>query len=179
MSRLAKKAIVLPDGVKVTNAGSVITVEGKLGKLQQVYAANFVDIKVENNQIMVNRKGDSNAFRAYQGLYWSLIRNAVNGVSQGFTKVLLIQGLGYKWEIKGKNLVITAGYSNPVNYAIPQGVTLAVENNNQLKITGFDKQLVGEISAQIRAIRPPEPYKGKGIRYIDEVVKLKEGKSAK
>jgi large subunit ribosomal protein L6 len=179
MSRLAKKGLVIPDGVKVSVQGNKYLVEGKLGKIQQDFLSHYVDISVQEKEVMVNRKGDSNVHRASQGLYWSLIRNSIMGVSQGFSKTLLIQGLGYKWELKGKDLVLTVGFSKPAVYKIPEGVILKVENLNTLVVSGHDKHLVGQVAANIRAIKPPEPYKGKGVRYSDEQIKLKEGKSAK
>ena len=179
MSRLAKKALQIPDGVKFNYDQGLVSVEGKLGKLEQTIMQNFIDLKIEDKKVLVNRKGDSKPFKAYQGLYWSLIRNFINGVTLGFTKTLVIQGLGFKWEMKGKQLVIICGYSNPVHFDIPQGVTVTVESITTLKVSGCDKQMVGEVTAKIRGIKPPEPYKGKGIRYLGEKVKIKEGKSAK
>lgn len=179
MSRLAKKPVIIPDGVKVSFASGVFNADGKLGKLQQTIQTTLVDVTVEGNKIMVGRKADAKNFKASQGLYWALIRNMVEGVHNGFTKNLQIQGLGYKWELKGKNLQVTCGFSNPVLFEVPQGVTIAVDSITTLKVSGSDKQVVGEVAAKIRDIKPPEPYKGKGIRYLNETVKLKEGKSAK
>jgi large subunit ribosomal protein L6 len=179
MSRLAKKPIIIPDGVKVNYASGVFSTEGKQGKLQQMVQPALVEVNVEEKKIMVIRKGEGKNFRTSQGLYWALLRNMIEGVINGFSKNLVIQGLGYKWEMKGKNLVITCGFSNPVIFEVPQGVTITVDSITSLKVTGADKQLVGEVAAKIRDIKPPEPYKGKGIRYQNETVKLKEGKSAK
>lgn len=178
MSRIAKKPLSIPDGVKVSINKDIVSVEGKVGKIQQPFLMEFVDIKLDNNKVVVDRKGDAGNFKAYQGLFYRLTQNLLTGVSQGFSKTLTIQGLGYKWEIKGKELILTVGFSKPAVYVIPDGVSLKIEAQN-LTITGCDKQLVGQIAAEIRGIKPPEPYKGKGIRYSNEVIKLKEGKSAK
>ena len=179
MSRLAKKPLIIPVGVKVNVQNGKIMVEGKLGKLQQEFAVQYIDVKNDDKEIMVYRKSEGSTAKAYQGLYWRLTRNLLLGVTEGFTKTLAIQGLGYKWEIKGKDLVVIAGYSKPVVYKIPAGIIMKIETPGQLIITGCDKQLVGQTTAEIRHIRPPEPYKGKGIRYLNERVKLKEGKVAK
>ena len=183
MSRLAKKPVVIPSGVKVEVKDNKLFFEGKLGKLEQSFLPQHVDIKIDNNEIMVNRKGNINSFKAFQGLYWSLFKNCVKGVSEGFYKDLKIQGLGYKWEIKGSDLILTVGYSKPVTFPVPEGVKVMIDKgeDNQffLRISGCDKQFVGQVAANIRGVRPPEPYKGKGIRYSGEVVKLKEGKTAK
>ncbi len=180
MSRLAKKTLIIPDGVKVSVKNGVFFIEGKLGKLQMPFLTNFVDIIISGKEIRVERKGDTNNFKACQGLYWRLIRNLIMGVSEGFSKILSIQGLGYKWEIKGKELILTVGFSKPAVFKIPDGVTLKLETPpTSLVISGCDKQLVGQVAANIRMVRPPEPYKGKGIRYQNERIKLKEGKTAK
>lgn len=179
MSRLAKKPLIVPDGVKVQIENGKILVEGKLGKLEQSYKTEFVVIKSDNKEILISRKGHENTARAYQGLYFRLTRNLIIGVTEGFSKTLNVQGLGYKWEIKGKDLIINVGYSKPVLYKMRPGISMKIDNPAQLLITGCDKQVVGQTAAEIRNIRPPEPYKGKGIRYLNERVKLKEGKAAK
>jgi len=179
MSRLAKKPIQIPQNVKVTLDNNKIIVEGKLGKVVQEFKPEYVNVKLENNSIIVEKKENMGDSKVYQGLYWSLFRNMVDGVLKGYSKTLIIQGLGYKWELKGKDLYVQAGYSNPVIYRIPDNITVTFENPQTLKIFGCDKHLVGQVAADIRSIRKPEPYKGKGIRYADEVIKLKEGKSAK
>lgn len=178
MSRLAKKPLSIPSGVKVVVHSGELSVEGKLGTVKQSFLTNYVDIVTDGKVLNVHRKGDTNPYKACQGLYWRLARNLILGVSEGFSKVLSIQGLGYKWEVKGKDLVLTVGFSKPYVYPIPDGVTLKVDQA-LLTITGCDKQLVGQVAANIRAIKPPEPYKGKGVRYSNEHIKLKEGKSAK
>ncbi|URA09053.1 50S ribosomal protein L6 [Thermospira aquatica] len=179
MSRLAKKPIVLPSGVTVKVEVDTVTVEGKLGKLTQTYLPYYVSIEVVDGKVMVKPKEVFGA-AAYTGLYWAIIRNMVKGVSEGFSKQLTIQGLGYKWELRGTKLVCTVGFSHPVEFTPPQGITLALENNNTvLKVSGIDKHLVGQVAANIREIKPPEPYKGKGIRYVNEHVRIKEGKTGK
>ncbi|MCX7820937.1 MAG: 50S ribosomal protein L6 [Brevinematales bacterium] len=179
MSRIAKKPIVLPDGVKVSVEKGKIVVEGKLGKLEQTYKSEFIDVKVENGAIMVNRKGDAKEYKALQGLYYRLFVNMVKGVTEGFSKTLLLQGIGYKMELKGNKLVLTVGFSHAVEFEIPKGISLKLENPQTLIVSGIDKHLVGQTAANIRAIKPPEPYKGKGLRYLNERVKVKEGKTAK
>lgn len=179
MSRIAKKPIIIPPDVKVSLEDGKVIVEGKNGRLEQSYKKEYVEIKVEGNLIYVNRLGDKNVFKALQGMYYRLIENMIKGVVEPFSKTLVIQGIGYKWELKGKKLVISVGYSKPVEFEIPAGVEIRVENPQTLVVRGIDKYLVGQVAANIRAIRPPEPYKGKGIRYLDEKVKLKEGKAAK
>lgn len=177
MSRLAKKPVILPSGVNVAVEADKFIVEGPKGKLEQDYLSTYVEIKVDADGVMVNRKGNTNSFKAYQGLYWSLLQNNVKGVSEGFMKELLIKGTGYKWEIKGKFLECHVGLSHKVDFPIPEGITIIMENPTTVSINGIDKHLVGQTAANIRYIRPPEVYKGKGIRYINEVVKLKAGKA--
>ena len=179
MSRLAKKPIMVENGVKVQINPASVVLEGSKGKQEVPYMSQYVSLRLEENQLWVESKGGGKPFRAYQGLYFSLIKNAVVGVSKGFEKQLILKGVGYKWALKGKTLILNVGFSHPVEFLIPEGVTVTLENPTALKISGVDKQIVGQVAANIRFIRPPEPYKGKGVRYIDEVVKLKEGKSGK
>ncbi len=179
MSRLAKKPLKVPEGVKVRIENGKIFIEGKLGKLEQSYNTEFIDIKTDGKEILIGRKGYENTAKAYQGLYFRLSRNLILGVTEGFSKILNIQGIGYKWEIRGRDLVLNVGYSKPVIFKIPAGINMRIDNPSQLIISGCDKQLVGQTTAEVRSIRPPEPYKGKGIRYLNERVKLKEGKAAK
>ncbi len=180
MSKLAKKPLPIPAGAKVSVDDKAVLVEGKVGKVRQEYASEFVNIAVNGNEILVTRKEESQDARAYQGLYFRLIQNMLHGVTEGFSKTLHIQGLGYKWEVKGKDLVMIVGFSKPKSYRIPDGITLKVQEKAEfLMISGADKQLVGKVTADIRSVRPPEPYKGKGVRYLNEQVKLKEGKAAK
>jgi len=179
MSKLARKPIKIPGGVKVTVNLNVVHVEGKVGKIDQVFEDDHVDIKVNGDLVNVERKGNTGPFKARQGLYYRLIQNQIQGVTEGFSKTLNIQGLGYKWEVKGRTLVMNVGFSKPYIYQIPEGITLKSEKPELLNITGVNKQLVGQVAAEIRAVRPPEPYKGKGVRYFEERIKLKEGKAAK
>jgi large subunit ribosomal protein L6 len=178
MSRLAKKFIAIPQGVNVEVGKTSFTVEGPKGKVEENYIPTYVEIKVEDGKVFVNRKADGNKFRAFQGLYWSLMKNCIFGVSEGFKKTLQIQGIGYKCELKGNILVCNVGYSHPVEFPVPDGVTITLESPVLLTVSGYNKQLVGQVAANIRFIKPPEPYKGKGIRYSNEVVKLKAGKSS-
>lgn len=179
MSKLAKKPLIIPSGVKVSVNHNVVVVEGKLGKTQQTFEENFVDIKVDGDHVNVNRKGDTGNYKAAQGLYYRLIQGQIQGVTEGFLKTLNVQGLGYKWEIKGKTLIMNVGFSKPYIYQIPEGITLKSEKPEFMAISGANKQLVGQVAAELRAVRPPEPYKGKGVRYLNEHIKLKEGKAAK
>ena len=177
MSRLAKKNIPVPQGVNVRIDNNRFYVEGPLGKLEQDFLNQYIVIKVEENHVIVERKIDSKPVRALQGLYWVLMRNMIMGVTTGFTRTLEIRGIGYKWEIQGSNLVITAGFSHPMKFPIPSNVKMVTDGITLLNISGIDKQQVGQVAANVRFIRPPEPYKGKGIRYREEVVRLKEGKA--
>ncbi|MGL5254961.1 MAG: 50S ribosomal protein L6 [Brevinema sp.] len=177
MSRLANKSLPIPSGVTVTVENGIFSVKGSLGEIKQDFDAARVKISVDNNAVVVGRVNDERESRALQGLYWSLVRNALTGVSEGFTRGLEIQGVGYRWEVKESKINLTVGFSHPVSFVIPSGVTVEQPSPAQLLVKGFDKQLVGQVAANIRFIKPPEPYKGKGIRYSGEVVRLKEGKS--
>ncbi len=178
MSRLAKKPVAIPSGVKIEQKANKLYFEGPKGKLEQRFAPEYIEFSMTENELLVGRKGNSKPFRAFQGLYWSLIKNCIIGVSEGFTRSLLIQGVGYKWELKGDHLLCNVGYSHPVKFKLPEGITVTQENPQTVTLNGIDKRLVGQTAANLRFVKPPEPYKGKGIRYKDEVVKLKEGKSA-
>jgi len=161
----------------VTVASDLVTVEGPKGKLTQTYLPEVV-IKAEGDSVHVTRKSDSKQAKAYHGLYRNLVNNMVIGVSAGFTRGLMITGVGYKAEIQGKLLVLSLGYSNDVAVAIPEGLSATVEMNGQkIVVTGFDRQLVGKFASEIRSLRLPEPYKGKGIRYEEEKIKKKVGKT--
>ena len=176
MSRVGKMPVTIPAGVKVTVANGSFTVEGPKGKLSQNYHSDAVDIKIEGSEAIVTRKNDELQTRAYHGLYRSLLNNMIKGVSTGFSKTLVINGVGYKAELQGKLLVMSLGYSNDFAVLIPEGIEVKVD---QLKITisGASKEAVGEFASQVRKLRCPEPYKGKGIRYEDEVIIRKVGKS--
>jgi large subunit ribosomal protein L6 len=176
MSRIGRLPIPIPAGVKVTVAGSLVSVEGKRGKLSQSVAPN-VEVRVADGQCLVARRDDSKPSRAMHGLYRRLIQNMVTGVTEGFSKVLLVNGVGYRAELKGKQLLLNLGFSNPIEYALPEGVTVAVEANNRIIVSSSDRQRLGQVCAEIRSLRPPEPYKGKGIRYEKEFVRRKIGKT--
>lgn len=179
MSRIGKMPIALPEGVKVAINGNHVVVSGKNGKLEQSFRPEM-SISEDNGVITVQRPDDSNQARAYHGLTRALLNNMVVGVTQGFERRLEVEGVGYRAEMNGKNLVLNVGYSHPVVMEPPKDVTFEVEARGKLIIVkGIDKQVVGEICAQIRKVRPPEPYKGKGIRYQGEHVRRKAGKAGK
>jgi large subunit ribosomal protein L6 len=177
MSRVGKMPIKVPDKVKVILEEKRVRVEGPLGKMD-VALDPLLDVKVVDGAVIVSRKDESIAARCRHGLIRNLIRNAVDGVSQGYKKELDITGVGFRAEVKGANLVMTLGYSHSVEFPIPQGIKIAVEKLTHLTVSGFAKNVVGETAACIRKLRRPEPYKGKGIRYSDEVIRRKVGKSA-
>jgi len=177
MSRIGIKPIQVPQGVKVTVGPDLVTVEGPKGKLTQTYLPE-VEIKVEGAAVRVARKSDSKQARAYHGLYRNLVNNMVLGVSAGFTRTLVINGVGYKAEVQGKALILSLGYSTDFGVAIPDGISAVVEANGQrVVVSGFDRQAVGKFASEVRGLRLPEPYKGKGIRYEDERIKKKVGKT--
>lgn len=178
MSRLAKKHLPIPNGVTVTVENGVATFKGTLGTLTQDFDAVLISPVVEAEGVLVNRLNDSKEARAKQGLYWALFRNNLTGVSTGFEKKLELLGIGYRWEVKGQILNCTVGFSHPVVFNIPDGVILEQPAANAVVVKGIDRQLVGQVAANIRFIKKPEPYKGKGIRYSGEVIRLKEGKSS-
>lgn len=177
MSRLANKSLPIPSGVSVVVENGIFTAKGSLGEVKQQFDTSYVKISSADNAVTVGRVNDESESRAMQGLYWALVRNALHGVSQGFVKNLEIQGVGYRWEAKGGEINLTVGFSHPVKFIIPEGVKIEQPSPSQLVIKGVDRQFVGQVAANIRFIKPPEPYKGKGIRYAGEVVRLKEGKS--
>ncbi len=177
MSRIGIKPVKLPQGVKVTVSPDLVTVEGPKGKLSQSYLPE-VEIKVEGDAVRVSRKSDTKQAKAYHGLYRNLVNNMVVGVSAGFTRSLLINGVGYRAEVQGKVLVLSLGYSTDFGVAIPDGIAAAVEANGQkVVLTGRDRQALGKFASEIRGLRLPEPYKGKGIRYEDEKIRKKVGKT--
>ncbi len=176
MSRIGKAPIPIPDNVKVSLEGRTITVEGPKGKLSMEIHPDMKVI-VEDKQIRVERPSDRAFHRAMHGTTAALIRNMIKGVTEGFTVVLEVHGLGYRAAVKGKNLELNLGKSHPDIYPIPDDIKIEVKDN-EIHIHGIDKQKVGQVAAEIRALRKPDPYKGKGIRYKDEVIKLKPGKAA-
>jgi large subunit ribosomal protein L6 len=177
MSRIGIKPVRVPQGVKVTVTPASVTVEGPKGKLSQDYLP-AVTIEVKDGAVHVARKDDTKQSKAYHGLYRNLVNNMVRGVSEGFKKTLVINGVGYRAEVQGKLLVMTLGYSTDFAVAIPEGIAVAVEANNQkVVVTGHDRALVGKFASEVRGLRVPEPYKGKGIRYDDEKIRKKVGKT--
>lgn len=179
MSRIGKAPIELPKGVTVDVQETAVTVKGPKGTLSQAFHPEMT-IALDNGVLTVNRPSDSRDHRSLHGLTRALLNNMVVGVSEGFKKVLQVEGVGYRAAMNGKTLELSVGYSHPVNFEPPQDVEFAVENRNKtIIVSGIDKQVVGEIAAQIRKTRPPEPYKGKGIRYDNEHVRRKAGKAGK
>ncbi len=178
MSRIGKQPIAVPAGVTVTiNAGNEVVVKGPKGTLTQSFDS-AMNIALEENNVVVTRPNDLKRNRALHGLTRTLIANMIEGVTNGFTKVLEINGVGYRAQKQGKKLVLSLGYSHPVEMEDPEGLTSAVDGN-KITISGIDKAAVGQYAAEIRDKRRPEPYKGKGIKYIDEVIRRKEGKTGK
>ena len=177
MSRIGKKPVQLPDKVQITLDGDTINVKGPKGSLdRKVHPA--VDIAINDNELTVSTDTSDKKKVALQGLFRSLIFNMVHGVTTGYEKKLVLSGIGYRAEAKGKNLVLNVGYSNPVEFPLPEGVTAAVDKNVEVTLASIDKELLGQAAANIRDIRPPEPYKGKGIMYADERIIRKAGKTA-
>ena len=176
MSRIGKLPIEIPQGVKVAVDGSLVSVEGPKGKLSQDVRGEVV-VNIDGNIVNVLPKDESRQAGAYHGLYRTLISNMVHGVSQGYSKSLVINGVGYRAEVKGESLMLNLGFSNTIEYQVADGLTVTCEGTTKIIVSGIDKQKVGQASAEIRSIRPPEPYKGKGIRYENEVIKRKVGKA--
>ncbi|MGL4367135.1 MAG: 50S ribosomal protein L6 [Brevinemataceae bacterium] len=178
MSRLAKKSLPIPNGASVKIENGVVVFNGTLGSISQDFDQNLITPVVDDAGVLVKRNNDSKEARAKQGLYWVLFKNHLAGVSQGFEKQLEIQGVGYRWEVKGQNLHCLVGFSHPVIFEATQDVKLEQPSPNIIVVKGINKQIVGQVAANIRFIKKPEPYKGKGIRYVGEVVRLKEGKGS-
>jgi len=179
VSRIGKKPVPIPDKVQITIDGSDVTVKGPKGQLSHKFPVDMM-IKEQDGQIIVERPTDQRHHRALHGMTRALINNMVVGVSDGFEKVLTIEGVGYRAEMEGKTLVMHVGFSHPVPVEPPQDVEFVVEERGRLiRVRGIDKQVVGELSANIRKLRPPEPYKGKGVRYQGEYVRRKAGKAGK
>ncbi|MGB3240815.1 MAG: 50S ribosomal protein L6 [Geitlerinemataceae cyanobacterium] len=178
MSRIGKRPISVPGKVTVTLEGQHVSVKGPKGELNRVLP-DEVGIEWDGDLLLVKRKNESRAARARHGLCRTLVSNMVEGVSQGFERRLQIQGVGYRAQVQGRNLILNVGYSKPVEISAPEGIQLAVEGNTNVIISGYDKEIVGNTAARIRDVRPPEVYKGKGIRYDKEVVRRKAGKTGK
>lgn len=179
MSRIGRLPVEVPDGVEIKVKGSYVHVKGPKGELHHTFPKEM-KIKFENGQIVVKRPSDQKEHKALHGMTRAIINNMVTGVSQGFEKILEINGVGYRAELDGKDLVLNVGYSHPVPIKAPEGITFEVDaRSRQIKVMGYDKQVVGQIASEIRKVRPPEPYKGKGIKYIDERIRRKAGKAGK
>ena len=176
MSRIGRLPVELPAGVEVKLTGNEMTVKGPKGTLTQEFHKDMI-IEKEENAIIVKRPSEVKKHKALHGLTRALIQNMVTGVTTGFEKALVINGVGYRAQKQGKKLVLTLGYSHPVEMEDPEGITVEVPAQNQIIVKGIDKQLVGEVAAKIREKRPPEPYKGKGIKYATETIRRKEGKT--
>jgi large subunit ribosomal protein L6 len=176
MSRIGKQPIAIPPKVKVEVKGQQVLVEGPKGKLNWELPRK-TSLKVEGGKVVVSRQGDDAQAKALHGLSRALVNNMVRGVSEGFVKKLEIQGVGFKAAVQGKAVNLILGYSHPINYPIPDQIKVTVDENTKITIEGPDRQVVGQVAAEIRAFYPPEPYKGKGVRYTDERVIRKEGKT--
>jgi len=179
VSRVGRMPVVLPAGVDVKIKGNYISVKGPKGELKHVFPAN-VSFSMENGEIVVERASDERQDRAMHGTARAILNNMVVGVSSGFEKVLEVNGVGYRAEVEGNDLVLYVGYSHPIRVSPPEGISFEAEaRTRQIKVMGYNKQVVGQVAADIRKVRPPEPYKGKGIKYIDETIRRKAGKSGK
>ncbi len=175
MSRVAKKPVAIPAGVEVKIEGDAVAVKGAKGQLQFTLHPD-VQVEREGDELRVTARGNGKQANAMAGTTRALVSNMVTGVSQGFEKKLTLVGVGYRAQAQGKTLNLTLGFSHPVNYQVPDGVTVETPSQTEVVIRGVDKQQVGQVAAEIRAYRPPEPYKGKGVRYADEQIVLKEAK---
>jgi large subunit ribosomal protein L6 len=179
VSRIGRLPVEIPGGVMVDVKGSTIHVKGPKGELQRTFS-NLIGIAMENNQLVITRKSDEPAERALHGTTRALLANMVNGVSKGFVVVLEVDGVGYRADMDGKNLALHVGYSHPVKVEPPAGISFETDaKTRQIKVMGFDKELVGQIAANIRKVRPPEPYHGKGLHYLGEHIRRKAGKAGK
>lgn len=176
MSRIGKKPIAIPKGVQVAVQGQHVEVQGPKGK-QELTVHELCAVRVADGHVVVTRAGDHRTAKALHGLTRALVANMVRGVTEGFERRLEIVGIGYRVQLAGRNLTFTLGYSHPILFPLPEGVQAEVEKQTLITLRGVDKQLVGETAARIRALRRPDPYKGKGIRYSDEVVRRKVGKA--
>ncbi|MFC1720658.1 50S ribosomal protein L6 [Patescibacteria group bacterium] len=176
MSRIGKQTIVIPEKTEVVQNDGVITVKGPLGELKKELRDN-IEIKIEGNEVTLAPKDESKSTTALWGTYASHIKNMVDGVNKLYEKKLIVEGVGFKVDLKGNEIEMALGFSHPVKVAIPEGITVAVEKNT-ISISSIDKEALGQFAAKVRALKKPEPYKGKGIRYEDEVVRRKQGKKA-
>lgn len=176
MSRIGKLPVTIPAKVKVAVSGNTVKVEGPKGKLEFALPGGTA-VELQEDKLVVKRPSDSAEAKAFHGLSRAVLNNMVRGVAEGFTKQLEIQGVGFKAAVQGASLNLSLGYSHPVNYPIPAQIKVTVEENTKIRIEGPDRQLVGQVAAEIRSFYPPEPYKGKGVRYAGEQVRRKEGKT--
>jgi large subunit ribosomal protein L6 len=177
MSRIGKRPVPLPQGVTASIDGRTVTVKGPKGEISRTVHPEL-SVALENEAVAVKRPSDEPRHKALHGLTRTLVANMVEGVTKGFSKSLEIQGVGYKAEVKPFGVQLVVGYSHPVPYHAPKGIKISVDGNTQVKVEGVDKELVGQVAAELRSVRPPEPYKGKGIRYVGEQVRRKAGKTA-
>ncbi len=177
MSRIGRLPVSLPSGVEVTHSGDELSVKGPKGNLS-ARLPSMIQVEVADGEIRFARPDERKQTRAYHGLARALTANMVKGVTEGFAKALAIEGVGYRAELKGKTLNLLLGFSHPVEVEIPKGIEVKVEGNNQIRVEGIDREQVGQFAAELRSIRPPEPYKGKGVRYADERIRRKVGKAA-
>ena len=178
MSRIGNKVVVLPAGVEIKQDGNNITVKGPKGELTREFSSD-IKMNIEGNEVTFTRPNDSKEMKTIHGTTRANFNNMVVGVSEGFKKALELIGVGYRAQVQGNKLTLNVGYSHPVEMTAPEGVTFEVPANTQVIVKGINKEVVGELAANIRGVRPPEPYKGKGIRYVGEFVRRKEGKTGK
>ena len=179
MSRIGRLPVDIPNGVQVELKGSNVHIKGPKGELQREFS-HLIGIKMENNQLNITRNSEDPAERALHGTTRAVLANMVHGVSKGFEVILEVEGVGYRAEMEGKNLALYVGYSHPVKMQPPAGIEFGVDQKTrQIKVSGFDKEMVGQVAANIRQVRPPEPYHGKGLRYRGERVRRKAGKAGK
>ena len=177
MSRIGKKPVIFPKNVKISQSAGTVKVEGPKGTLSSKLPEG-INMVISDGKLVIERKSDERIARSYHGLARTLIGNMVIGVSSGFAKSLEISGVGFRAEIAGSNLKLALGFSSPVQYAIPKGIDVKVDKQTSITVSGIDKQLVGRVASEIRALKKPEPYKGKGIKYAGEYIRRKAGKSA-
>jgi len=178
MSKVGKKPVLIPSGVEVADTGTLFVVKGPKGELTRKYPSRLLSLKIDKNSASIFPKSKSESAYINWGTYRSHLNNMVKGVCEGWKKSLELVGVGYRAELEGRNLLLTVGYSHPVRIVCPEGITFSVEKT-VINIEGIDKELVGLIADKIRSVRPPEPYKGKGIKYVDEIIRRKAGKAAK
>jgi large subunit ribosomal protein L6 len=178
MSRIGRKPIPVPSGVDVKVAGAVVSVKGPLGKLDWTLVSG-IGVKVENGEVVVTRPNDDRNVRALHGLVRAELNNMIHGVTKGYERNLEITGVGYKAQVQGRTMSLNVGYINPVTYAVPSGIEVKVDKQTLINVKGADKRLVGQVAANLRAIKPPDVYKQKGVRYVGETLRKKEGKTGK